>query len=78
MILGMPWHKTHNPKIDYSGNTITFDPKYYHLNCYCYSKTVLLDPRDKPEIKMSREIELREPETRTPEPDIQTLKETEL
>jgi len=28
IILGMPWYKRHNPKIDYPGNTMTFDSDY--------------------------------------------------
>jgi len=42
IILGIPWHKRHNPKIDYPENTMTFNSKYCHENCHHYGKTVPL------------------------------------
>jgi len=61
IILGMPWHKRHNPKIDYPGNTMTFDSDYCRANCSHYGTTILLHPKDRPET--------RHPETQTPEPE---------
>ena len=46
IILGMPWHNRHNPKIDYSRNTITFDSDYCRANCSHYGTTVPLHPKD--------------------------------
>ena len=80
IILGMPWHKRHNPKIDYPRNTMTFDSDYCRTNCRHYGTTVPLHPRDRPkpetrrpetpdpETRYSRtQTETRHPETRHPE-----------
>lgn len=47
IILGMPWHKKHNPRIDYRGNTMTFDSEYCREGCSHYGKTVPLHTADK-------------------------------
>jgi len=74
IILGMPWHKRHNPRIDYPGNTITFDSEYCRMHCYHYGKTVPLHPKDSDAETQHPETQIPEPETRhsetqTPEPE---------
>ena len=85
IILEIPWYKRHDPRIDYSRNTITFDAEYCCKNCYYYSKMVPLDTKVKPETQTPepetqtpREIEPREPEMRTPKPETQTPRKMEL
>ena len=75
IILGMPWHKRHNPKIDYSGNTMTFDSNYCSVNCRHYGTTIPLHPKDQPEPEI-RYPETRHPETREPERGTQTQERT--
>ena len=45
IILGMPWHKEHNPRIDYQKNTLTFDSESCRQRCSHYGKTVPLRSR---------------------------------
>ena len=45
IILGMLWHKRHNPRIDYPGNTMTFDSEYCRMHFHHYGKTVPLYPK---------------------------------
>ena len=45
IILGMPWHKEHNPHIDYQKNTLTFDSESCRQRCSHYGKTVPLRSR---------------------------------
>ena len=49
IILGMPWHKKHNPRIDYQNDTITFDSESCRENCEHYSETIPLHPSDHPD-----------------------------
>jgi len=63
IILGMPWHKRHNPKIDYPRNTMTFDSKYCREHCHHYGRTVPLHP------KVSETQTPDKTETQTPEPE---------
>jgi hypothetical protein len=49
IILGMPWHKKHNPRIDYQNDTITFDSESCRKNCEHYGETVPLYPSDHPD-----------------------------
>ena len=81
IILGMPWHKRHNPKIDYPGNTMTFDSNYCRANCSYYSTTISLHPTDplEPQTRYS-ETQTPEPETQRPgirEPETQMQQEPE-
>jgi hypothetical protein len=46
IILGMPWHKKHNPCIDYPKNTLTFDSETCRENCDHYGKTIALHSSD--------------------------------
>jgi hypothetical protein len=46
IILGMPWHKKHNPNIDYQNNTLTFASEYCRMNCGHYGKTIPLHSSD--------------------------------
>ena len=41
IILGMPWHKKHNPRIDYPNDTLTFDSESCRENCDHYGKTIV-------------------------------------
>lgn len=45
IILGMPWHKEHNPRIDYQRNTLTFDSESCRQRCSHYGKTIPLHSR---------------------------------
>jgi len=68
IILGMPWHKRHNSKIDYPGNTMTFDSGYCRANCRHYGTIIPLHPKDRPEPETRHsETQTSEPETRHPE-----------
>ena len=49
IILGMPWHKKHNPRIDYQNDTVTFDSESCRENCKHYGRTVPLHPSDHPD-----------------------------
>jgi len=42
MILGMPWHKKHNPRIDYPNDVLTFCSDFCRENCSHYGKSVPL------------------------------------
>ena len=46
IILGMPWHKKHNPNIDYLNNTLTFASEYCHTNCSHCGRTIPLHSSD--------------------------------
>jgi hypothetical protein len=46
IILGMPWHKKHNPEIDYMNNTLTFASEYCRTNCSHYGQTIPLHSSD--------------------------------
>ena len=46
IILGMPWHKKHNPRIDYPNDTLTFDSESCRENCDHYGKTIALHSSD--------------------------------
>ncbi|HXJ96583.1 MAG TPA: retropepsin-like aspartic protease, partial [Terriglobia bacterium] len=60
IILGMPWHKRHNPKIDYPRNTMTFDSEYCRKHCHHYGRTVPLHPKDS-EMQTSEKTETPTP-----------------
>ena len=45
IILEMPWYKMHNTKINYRGNTVTFDSDYCCTNCIHYGTTILQRPK---------------------------------
>ena len=81
IVLGMPWHKRHNPKIDSPGNTMTFDSDYCRANCSYYSTTISVHPTDplEPQTRYS-ETQTPEPETQRPgirEPETQMQQEPE-
>jgi len=46
IILEMTWCKRYNPKIDYSGNTMTFNSHYCNENCSYYSIAISLHPKN--------------------------------
>jgi hypothetical protein len=68
LIFGMPWHRKHNPYIDYQDETLTFRSEFCRQHCAHYGKTILLYSRDdRPE---PEQIPTPEPEQiPTPEPE---------
>jgi hypothetical protein len=46
IILGMPWHRLHNPCIEYQNNTLTFDSESCRQHCDHHGKTIPLHPQD--------------------------------
>jgi len=69
IILGIPWHKKHNPKIDYPKDQLTFLSEFCRHNCSHYGRTVPLHPNSMiPNIDPENET----PTRKTPEPDITT------
>ena len=74
IILEMPWHKRHNPKIDYLRNTMTFDSNYCHANCRHYGTTVPLHPKDRsePETQHSETQTRKKTKTKTPKAETDT------
>jgi hypothetical protein len=68
IILGMPWHKKHNPRIDYQKNTLTFNSAYCHQNCRHYSKTIPLHPTDRQNLES-----IDTPATDLEKPDFESL-----
>jgi hypothetical protein len=50
LIFGIPWHRKHNPHIDYEEETLTFRSEFCRQHCTHYGQTVRLYRRDdKPE-----------------------------
>jgi len=47
IILGMPWHKKHDPLINYLNDQLTFLSQFCCHNCILYGKTVPLYPNPK-------------------------------
>jgi len=57
IILGMPWHKKHNPRINYQNDTVTFGSNSCRKSCEHYGRTIPLHPTDTPYLIEHAEVE---------------------